>query len=95
MFVRKKKNRSGSTSVVVADKSLGKFTELKTIDVATSEEDISALVVRGKDWIAHYNGQQIIDFECTNERRKENEASITDDVLSNIIQTSLRSPQTI
>lgn len=95
MFVRKKKNKSGSTSVVVADKSSGKFTELKVIGVATSEEDISDLVIRGKDWIAHYDGQQIIDFECTQERRKENEISITDDVLSNIIQTSLKSPQTI
>lgn len=95
MFVRKKKNRSGSISVVVADKSSGKFTELKTIGVATSEEDIADLVVRGKDWISHYDGQQIIDFECTGERKKENEVSITDEVLSNIIQTSLRSPQTI
>lgn len=95
MFVRKKKNRSGSTSVVIADKSSGKFTELKVIGVATSEEDIAYLVIRGKDWIAHYDGQQIIDFERTDELGKENEVSITDGVLSKIIQTSLRSPQTI
>ena len=33
MFVRRKKNRSGSTSVVVADKSSGRFTELHVIGV--------------------------------------------------------------
>ena len=31
MFVRKKKNRSGTTSVVVVDKHGGKFKELCTI----------------------------------------------------------------
>lgn len=63
--------------------------------VATSEEEIAVLVVRGKDWIVHYDGQQTIDFEQADERRKEDEVSITDEVVSNIIQTSLRSAQTI
>lgn len=80
---------------MIADKSSGKFTEFKVIGVATSEEDIAYLVIRGKDWIAHYDGQQIIDFERTDEHGKENEVSITNGVLSKIIQTSLRSPQTI
>ena len=50
MFVRRKKNRSGSTSVVVADKSSGAFTELKVIGVGTTEEEIRALVKKGKEW---------------------------------------------
>ena len=62
MFVRKKKNRSGSTSVVVVDKSTGIFTELKVIGVGTTDEEIRHLVVQGKDWIAHYSGQQTISF---------------------------------
>lgn len=49
MFVRRKKNRSGSTSVVVADKSSGAFTELKVIGVGTTEEEIRALVKEGKE----------------------------------------------
>lgn len=49
MFVRKKKNRSGSTSVVVSDKSGGVFTELKVVGVGTTEEEIHRLVVQGKD----------------------------------------------
>jgi hypothetical protein len=35
MFVRKKKNRSGSTSVVVVDKRGGCFREVKTIGVSS------------------------------------------------------------
>lgn len=95
MFVRRKKNRSGTTSVVVADKSSGKFTELTTIGVASTEEDIRKLVVQGHDWIARYGGQQVIDFEQRIVNRKEQERRMTDQVLSNIISTSLRCPQII
>ena len=36
MFLRKKKNRSGTVSVVVVDKSQGRFKEIKTIGVSSS-----------------------------------------------------------
>ena len=62
MFVRRKKNRSGSTSVVVADKSSGVFRELKVVGVGTTDEEIRALVKEGKEWIAHCGGQQTILF---------------------------------
>ena len=62
MFVRRKKNRSGSTSVVVADKSHGVFRELKVVGVGNTDEEIRALVMEGKEWIAHYGGQQTLLF---------------------------------
>ena len=62
MFVRKKKNHSGSTIVVVADKNSGSFTELKVISVGTTEGEIRAIVLGGKSWIAHSGGQQTILF---------------------------------
>ena len=96
MFVRRKKNRSGSTSVVVADKSFGRFTELHVIGVGTTEDEIRQLVNEGKNWIAHYGGQQTISFpddECEKLRREEN--SMTEYIVSNIISTSLNSPQRI
>lgn len=96
MFVRRKKNRSGSTSVVVADKSSSRFTELHVIGVGTTEDEISQLVNEGKNWIAHYGGQQTISFpddECEKLRREEN--SMTEYIVSNIISTSLNSPQRI
>lgn len=42
---------------MVADKSSGKFTELKRIGVATSPEDVANLVFHGREWITHYEGQ--------------------------------------
>ncbi len=43
MFVRKKKNRSGSTSVVVVDKHGGKFKELHTVGIGREEHEIEQL----------------------------------------------------
>ena len=40
MFVRKKKNRSGTTSVVVVDKRGGKFKELSTIGIGHNDEEL-------------------------------------------------------
>jgi len=45
MFVRKKKNRSGTTSVVVVDKHGGKFKELHTVGIANSDEEIEKLLI--------------------------------------------------
>lgn len=53
MFLKKKKNRSGSTSVVVAEKTKGKYKELTTIGIARDESEIDALMAEGKTWIAH------------------------------------------
>lgn len=96
MFVRRKKNRSGSTSVVVADKSSGTFTELHVLGVGTTEDEIRHLIKKGKEWIAHYGGQQTITFpDDEAEQLKRNEDAMTEYVVSNIISTSLKSPQTI
>ena len=51
MFVRKRRNRSGSTSVVVIDKSSGKPKELVCIGISSDEQEIEALVSKGNDWI--------------------------------------------
>ena len=62
MFVRKKKNRSGSVSIVVVDKSRGLFREIKGFGVARTDAEASALYEQACDWIRHYGGQQTIDF---------------------------------
>lgn len=95
MFIRRKRNRSGSTSVVVADKSSGKFQELVTIGVGRTEEEIRDLVAAGREWIARYGGQLLIDFDNEGARRRTEEEEATERILSNIISTSLRSPQVI
>jgi transposase len=51
MFVRRLKNRSGSTSVQVIQKINGKYKVHKTIGCATTQQDIRKLVLLGKQEI--------------------------------------------
>ncbi|KAA6322673.1 hypothetical protein EZS27_027806, partial [termite gut metagenome] len=54
MFVRKKNNRSGSTSVVVVDKSGRRFRELKTIGVSSNAKELDSRPIQyeraGMEW---------------------------------------------
>ena len=72
MHIRKKKNRSGSTSVVVVDKSDG-YKELCTIGTSADPKEIDRLCLRGKEWIDEHSGQDSLDFEG---REKEEEAAM-------------------
>ncbi len=58
MFIRKKKNRSGSTSVVVVSKHNGKYREIHTIGVSKDEGEIALYTRQGYDWIANNLGEQ-------------------------------------
>ncbi|MDY0280904.1 MAG: phosphate-starvation-inducible PsiE family protein [Salinivirgaceae bacterium] len=44
MYVRRKPNRSGSTSVVVVEKKAGKVCYLKTIGVSSDQQEIDELM---------------------------------------------------
>jgi hypothetical protein len=57
MYVRKKQNRSGSTSVVVVDKSRGKLRYLATIGTSWDEGEIMSFFQQGKDWVKRTEGQ--------------------------------------
>ena len=57
VFVRKKKNRSGSTTVVVIDKSRGKFKTLWTIGTSSDVTVIEELFKAGTEYIRSYGGQ--------------------------------------
>ena len=63
MFVRKRRNRSGSTSVVVIDKSSGKQKELVCIGISYDAREIEELVYKGKEWILRHGGQSVLDFD--------------------------------
>ena len=52
MFIKKKKNRSGTTSIVVAEKTKGSYKELVTIGIAKDANDIDSLVNDGREWIS-------------------------------------------
>ena len=51
MFVKRKENRSGTTSIVVSEKIKGNYNELTTIGIAKTDEDIENFVKQGSEWI--------------------------------------------
>ena len=56
---QKKKNRSGTTSIVVAEKTKGSYKELVTIGIATDVNDIDSLVNDGAEMSSIYKVNQI------------------------------------
>lgn len=90
MFLRKKKNRSGTISVVIVDKSQGKFKELKTIGVGSNEKEIAELCKKGREWISEYSG--IGDIFKIYHGEKE-EKQVTEQLLSNIENILLNGSQ--
>lgn len=73
MFVKKKRNRSGSTSVVVVDKSSGKYKELVSIGTSKDLKKIERYFELGKQWIKDRSGIVDLDF---NDYRKQTEQFI-------------------
>ena len=63
MFVRKKKNRSGTTTVVVVSKRHGRFVEVKNFGTVMSDTDVSKLYSKAQHWLKTNGGQQSLDFE--------------------------------
>ena len=73
MFVRKKKNRSGSTSVIVVEKNSNKYKEHITIGISSDENEIEGLVEQGKEWIRKYQSRHSPELDLYGE---ETEAKI-------------------
>ena len=92
MYVRKKKNRSGSTSVVIVDKSQGRIRYLKTIGVSSDEKSILALYDQGKKWISSQTG--VRDMFALEEQQRE-EKQVTEYLLNNVENILLNGPQQI
>jgi transposase len=92
MFVRKKKNRSGTTSVVVIDKSSGRFRELKTLGVSSDEQEIAELYQQGKKWIDLHLGNRDM-FSLAEQQREEKQ--VTEYLLNNVENILLNGTQLI
>lgn len=56
MYIRKK-NRSGTISMVIVSKSGNRYKEVKTFGVASSSEDVESLFVKGTHWLRNHGGQ--------------------------------------
>lgn len=62
MFVRVKKNRSGSSSVLVVSKPSCRYRVVRTIGVSSDEAEIAALRQEGEDWIRLHTAPLPIQF---------------------------------
>ena len=91
MFVRKKANRSGSISVVVVDKSGGKFKEVHKVGVASDASDVEALIVLGNKWIREYEERihPTIDFDGEIEKRRLEQSTLIDEYFGRIENVQL------
>ena len=92
MFIRKKKNRSGTTSVVIVDKTRGVFKELKTIGISSDKAEIESFYRQGKKWIEAQTG--IRDVFSEQEKERE-ERQIVEHLLSNVENILLNGPELI
>lgn len=92
MFIRKKKNRSGSTSVVVIDKSRGFYKEVITIGVSKDEEEIAHYYEQARNWIKSHTGTRDIFQE---QAQAEAEENLTKYFLSNVESILLNGTQLI
>ncbi|NBC66351.1 MAG: hypothetical protein GVY07_11950 [Bacteroidetes bacterium] len=62
MFVRRKKNKSGTTSVQVVDKSTGSYKVVKTIGCSSDPSHINELVKQAHQFIDRSQNQTSFDY---------------------------------
>jgi transposase len=62
MFVRKKRNKSGSVSVQIIDKSSGRFVVYQTVGSSSDPMEVAFLVEKAKEIILKHGNQTIIPF---------------------------------
>mgnify|MGYP000385676109 CR=1 FL=1 len=80
MYVRKKKNRSGTISVVVVSKSSGRYREIKCLGTVNTKDEAQALCIEAQKWIYAHGGQQELDFDDN----KGQEIEETERVINNM-----------
>jgi transposase len=70
MFVKKKRNRSGTTSVVVSEKCNQIYKEHITIGISSDELEIKQLVEQGKQWISDYKRKFFPELDFFGEEKQ-------------------------
>lgn len=69
MFVRCKRNKSGSTSVLIVSKSRGKYELIRTIGCAHSKEEEDNLVQEAYALLPQLMHQRVLDFSYDEDRQ--------------------------
>ena len=89
MFIRQKKNKTGTVSIQVIDKSTGKYRVVHTVGSSADKAIIHELVGQAHRYIKKVKGQYEIDFFSGNDDRYY--AS----VYENIEQVQLLGPELV
>jgi transposase len=92
MFLRKKKNRSGTTSVVVVDKRNGVYREIHSIGVCKDSTELESLYRQGLRWIESCCGNRDI-FEI--HAKELEEKQVVEYLLSNVENVLINGTQLI
>lgn len=92
MYVRKKPNRSGSTSVVIVEKRKGKIRYLKTIGVSSDPQEIDNLFIEGKKWISEQEDGRDMFLEQV---RQDEEKHVVEGLLNKIEHILINGTQLI
>jgi hypothetical protein len=87
LFIRCKKNKSGSTSVQIIDKSSGKYVLFQTVGSSVDSVEIDFLIAKGKKIIASHGGQAILPFD------KDKELAFVDTFLQSLNSMKLVGPE--
>ena len=97
MFVKKIKNRSGSTSVIVSEKINGKYRQLTTIGISSNESEISKFIEEGKRWIRKKELELNPELDLFGDERqaKEDEINQVKDFISRIDNVLINGTQRI
>lgn len=85
MFIRKRKNPSGSTSVVAVSKKNGTFREVKNFGTVRSGKELDDLYAEACKWLRTHDGQQEIDFDNVMGREEEEIMPVVDNIDSVLI----------
>ena len=64
MFVRRKRNASGTSSVQVVMKERGRYVVVRSFGASSDEQELLRLEAAAKDFIRTYGGQRVIDFDA-------------------------------
>ncbi len=80
MFIRKRKNPSGSISIAAVVKRHGKYRELKIFGTATTDEDVSKLYAEAQNWLLTHGNQLPIDFDDERGRERDETIRVVDNM---------------
>ena len=87
MFVRKKRNKSGTVSVQIIDKSSGRYVLHRTVGSSADASEIDFLVKKAKRIILSQGGQHVLDFD------REAELQYVDTFINGLADFSLIGPE--